>query len=875
MALKYVTKGGVSPQGKPRVFFTCHPQDHGAFFEEICRELLDNCSCAVYCYDPAAPAPEEDERFLDLSQMQLLVIPVTGRFLFQPNTALDVDFPYAVAHHIPVLPLMQEPGLEIPFNQKCGQLQFLDKNITDETAIGYREKLKKFLDSVLVGDELAQQIRQAFDAYIFLSYRKKDRKYAQELMRLIHKNDFCRDIAIWYDEFLTPGENFNDAIREALEKSSLFALAVTPNLVNEENYVMTTEYPMAKAAGKPILAAQLVKTDSKALSRSYRDIPKSVDARNGRAMRHAILDRLRSIAITGNDADPQHNFFIGLAYLSGIDVEVDHARAVEMITGAAEAGLAEAMDKLVNMYTNGEGVACDPRKAIHWREKRVALAKKTAQETGLEADFDIYFEAAKALVDAWKDMGCLYEAHDVAMALGQDLAEHVEEEATPPNLRRASVATERLGDIAMSLSSYELARGWYACALDFSRRLLEMEPTPLAKRDVAITTGLVGDALKALENFSEALTLYEEALALRRELVAAQASPENRYGISLALMAKGQLCKQMRRFDEAKELLLQALEVRQQLQREKEDLLNSRRVMLVQDKLGDLCVATGEYTQARQWYALGLAASESWYAKLPNLRTLNDLCRCQLSMAWAAEYLKDYHESIDWYTKRLKTLEQIFELTKSMDDKRRLAVGELELGNTCFRGKRLREALDHQLQAYKYSREVYYGEVSANAAVTFAKSLRCLAETLELLNSGDVAERMGNDAITVAEDAMERAPEAAHIRREVYLSYHAQAERFRLRKENEKALVWYRKGLDHCRKLVEQEPNYQNRCDLATQLYYIGCLALDEPALVEGERLFGQLAQERPEDGNNEENLALIRKALTQARQILKKKNEE
>ena len=81
----------------------------------------------------------------------------------------------------------------------------------------------------------------------------------------------------------------------------------------------------------------------------------------------------------------------------------------------------------------------------------------------------------------------------------------------------------------------------------------------------------------------------------------------------------------------------------QQLQREKEDLLNSRRVMLVQDKLGDLCVATGEYTQARQWYALGLAASESWYAKLPNLRTLNDLCRCQLSMAWAAEYLKDYH----------------------------------------------------------------------------------------------------------------------------------------------------------------------------------------------------------------------------------------
>ena len=43
------------------------------------------------------------------------------------------------------------------------------------------------------------------------------RRYAQELMRLIHKNEFCRDIAIWYDEYLTPGEDFNQEIAAALE----------------------------------------------------------------------------------------------------------------------------------------------------------------------------------------------------------------------------------------------------------------------------------------------------------------------------------------------------------------------------------------------------------------------------------------------------------------------------------------------------------------------------------------------------------------------------------------------------------------------------------------------------------------------------------
>ena len=67
-------------------------------------------------------------------------------------------------------------------------------------------------------------------------------------MRLIHQNDFCRDIAIWYDEYLEPGENFNNAILKAIEKSKLFTMVVTPNLINEDNYVknMSIQLPCTK-----------------------------------------------------------------------------------------------------------------------------------------------------------------------------------------------------------------------------------------------------------------------------------------------------------------------------------------------------------------------------------------------------------------------------------------------------------------------------------------------------------------------------------------------------------------------------------------------------------------------------------------------------
>lgn len=378
--LKFKTRGMVNPQGLPRVYFSCHPNDFERYFEMISDEILKKQNCAIFYYGDLT-SYDEEELFLDLGQMQLFVMPVTSNLLIKNSRALDVEFKFAMEKHIPVLPLMQESGLEELFNQKCGDLQFLDRNVRDITAISYDEKLEKYLSSVLVGDDLAAKVRAAFDAYVFLSYRKKDRKYAQELMRLIHKNDFCRDIAIWYDEFLTPGENFNDSIKAALEKSELFALVVTPNLVNETNYVMTTEYPMAKQENKLILPAEIVETDKNLLKEKYTDIPDCTDAHDEAALSESLLKAVQAMAIKENDSSPEHNFFIGLAYLSGIDVEVDHERAVALITSAAEAGLPEAMEKLVSMYQNGEGVKRNYETAIEWQERLVEYYKSIFEHT--------------------------------------------------------------------------------------------------------------------------------------------------------------------------------------------------------------------------------------------------------------------------------------------------------------------------------------------------------------------------------------------------------------------------------------------------------------------------------------------------------------
>lgn len=379
--LKYITRGGSSPNGKPRVFFYSHPNDFKRYFKDVSSDIFKHINCAIYYLE--AQNTDFLQYDFELSQMNLIVIPVTTTLLTDNADKLQSFLSLAGKHTIPILPLMQESVMPQQFKEYFGALQYLNKNTIDETAIPYDEKMKTFLTSVLLGDELTKKIRSAFDAYVFLSYRKKDRVYAQKLMKLIHQNSFARDIAIWYDEFLTPGEDFNDMISQAIQKSSLFVLTVTPNLVNEINYIINIEYPLAVKQGLPIAPVEMVSTDSSELKRLFQGIPDSCKSSDSQALASLLMSRLSNISLNPSN-DPTHVFFIGLAYLSGIDVEKDPEKGCQLITQAAEAGLDEACEKLRDMYLYGDGVAMDLTWAYHWQctlsKKYEAIVKESARD---------------------------------------------------------------------------------------------------------------------------------------------------------------------------------------------------------------------------------------------------------------------------------------------------------------------------------------------------------------------------------------------------------------------------------------------------------------------------------------------------------------
>ncbi|MBP5222113.1 MAG: TIR domain-containing protein [Lachnospiraceae bacterium] len=528
MNLDYITRGNSEPEGKPKVYFSCHPEDFSEAFPLISSDLLKHANCAVW-YDADAAGPDHCGKTYSmyaaaekpedlLPEMQLFVIAVTSKFLHEENRARDIELPLVLRNHIPVLPVMLENGLEYEFNEICGEIQVVSKYGKDPTAIPYDEVMQTFLDSVLVGNELAEQVRSAFDAYIFMSYRKKDRKHAQRLMRLIHENKLFRDIAIWYDEFLVPGEGFNKAIRDAFAKSSLFAMTVTPHLEEDGNYVMREEYPMARDRQEKddkfeIIPVEMYgpedringkdwridQSDLKDKDFKYKEIRDLKDEHRPAELNQSLINALTRIARKENDGSSYHKFFIGLAYLNGIDMEINRERALELITEAANepSPCPEAAAKLADMYFYGEGVDPDPAQAVFW-QKKLADLYKAAYDIHHDPDehFGYGTEAFKALQklsDMYKNFGEIQKAIKTAEQALSFSERLIPEVGIREQGRDSAVILNRLGNLYLEMEDQSATKDCFIKACKIYEKQASEIGSNRVLRDLSFSYERLGD----------------------------------------------------------------------------------------------------------------------------------------------------------------------------------------------------------------------------------------------------------------------------------------------------------------------------------------------------------------------------------------------
>ena len=679
-SLSYITRASSSPRGKPRVWLCCHPADQARFLEPLAKDLLAAADCAFwYDPDPAAPLSDEEQagREADLSDMQLFLLPVTRKLLLRSCRARERELPFALQRHIPVLPILKEPGLAALFNKTCGDLQCLDPSGADPTSPPWDEKLKKYLDGVLVGDELAAKVRAAFDGRIFLSYRKTDRLPAQALMRLIHQTTACRDMAIWYDEFLTPGEGFNAAIAQALDESQLFLMAVTPRLLEPGNYVMTHEFPQAMKAGKPILPVEMVPTDRPALEKAYPGIPPCA-APDPLALVGRLGPCLRGLPLGKRAGQPDHDLLIGLAYLSGIDVEVDKARGVGLLRGAARAGLPEAMEKMAAVYRTGEGVARDRRAAIQWQEKLVD-ARRAAWERAPDANsFLRYANPLWALADDYAALEDDANAADIWEQEFLPLCQEADARGLAPAARYLSVAYARSAQLLRRQGERETALRLLLKAVELRLRLVKKKADRQTVQDLFLSIDAVG--LFHLENgdlpaargwFEKSLGLLAPAGGMDRCL--------GREDAALLYTRMGALCQKEGDPDAACRWFEKALDLRRRLAEEKPGLKTGLDLSALCQKLGLLCLSRRRDDEAHRWFGEDLTLLQAMAEKddsAPLRRRLADA----YSLMGESSRRRDTAAARGWYQKSLELRRQLARELGSDQALHALALALLHLG---------------------------------------------------------------------------------------------------------------------------------------------------------------------------------------------------
>ena len=521
MDLHWRTAKNDHPQGKPKVFLSCGGADFKRYSEKIFRQLFDACNCAVYFYPAGAKiTPDDDYRF-NLNRMDLLVVPVTAELLCKPNRTMDFDVPYAMSRNIPILPLLQEEGLTELFNQRFGAIQFLCEVADDRTAIPYEEKLKTFLDGVLADDSLAQRVRDAFCARIFLSYRKKDRAYAQTLMSLIHQDPQLRNVAIWYDEFLIPGDNFERNIRQELQGSDLFLMAVTPNLLEPANYVMRTEYPAAQNL-LPIVPAELVATDHAQLQACYPGIADPVDAYDQEKRTQILEDCLKSKLQP--KLTPEQTYLLGIAYLRGIDVEKDAQKAVELLQEAADAGFADAAHRLAKIYHMGDQVSRNYAEATRWLERLISLTgDRLATDGGEEAALDHYWAlfTAGSVSEQNLDERAAVEYYRKAIPLAQLLCDsYGYDKKWLADIHRCVARSY------VDAERHDKALPYQKIATDIARKRYDAAPTAEKSRYFADCCCEMAGCYQELDALTEAVEYYAQATQILQFLLRIQKAPE-------------------------------------------------------------------------------------------------------------------------------------------------------------------------------------------------------------------------------------------------------------------------------------------------------------------------------------------------------------
>ena len=519
--LKCITRGNVNPSGKQKIYYASTIEDKGGIYDTS-RHILTYYDMAIYYEEDGDTSKTSDA---EICSMDCIILLLTEQTTKTRNDVVDRVLPLALKNRIPMLPLGITPEVGPLVGELCElkrypSLDVLFPNDDDKTKVPFRERLQNWMSKFMTGSEEHQRILENFQTRVFISYRKKDRQILRKLLSdIYHKADY-RESLIWFDEYLTAGEDYNIEIQNMIDSSNLFIFLLTENMLEPDNYAIREELSRAMEKKKPILVINT-------LNEIYR-IPQKIFEYKNELIFNIPIDSIncsaKDFSEIGNalskilpkpmysnlEEKLEYIYLIGMAYYLGIGALKDEEYGLKLICHSAKNGLIEAMDRMVTILIQKYG---DYSSAIKYQKVITDYYRDIAIETEEDEDLECYLDKLEELGDFYKCNGDI-ENHEESFLTMIAILESVSDlEGRRKLLFKATEACTRLGDVA------DLVARYYARSSEEKTKCFNKAVDWYLKGyDYALCYQKFGDSLKARRlKYTQLMRIADESIELKEE----------------------------------------------------------------------------------------------------------------------------------------------------------------------------------------------------------------------------------------------------------------------------------------------------------------------------------------------------------------------
>lgn len=484
--LRVDTIGKVNPIGKPHVYFAARKEDYG-YLNSVTSNLFMAANVAVY-YDDQKNSKNTETA--ELLRMNVIVVILTEELLKSPSDVMTRIFPLAIKNGIPLMILGMTDNVGFLLDDFCeknhlGNHHVIFPNKKDPGRT-FLTKLKDFLAEHAFGNTDRKKIEQALDGRIFLSYRKVDKSLASQVIALLNDAKSCLSYGLWYDDYLTAGEDFDEEIQTALDASDVFLLLLTKAMLQKGSYALEREYARAVEEEKTIVVLDVIE--------GSHTLPEELDEGDPILLYGDAIDELPGLMVelmgkrerTTKWEKADQNYHLGLAYQRGIYKNRDENIAVDLIREAATAGHMDACDAMVKICADHYDLAS----ARDWQQVLTNhFATRFQREQSLDA-LDRYLHHLN-LLGEYHGMQEDYEGMKKCYQSAQELLDRVEGWDTDPRIiEYAIIAADKLGTFAqIELSSAEdkasqldRIEEYYNRSFEYAKQFMRFEHSLKANR---------------------------------------------------------------------------------------------------------------------------------------------------------------------------------------------------------------------------------------------------------------------------------------------------------------------------------------------------------------------------------------------------------